>query len=795
MCQNVPCGLQQNRGACLASGLTGSHARCVCAQGYIPPDCHFDPCVPTPCDHGGVCQGSAPSSYKCFCPLGFSGQSCSTVDPDPQLTKHEFSPQLFPPSGSTIQCEVHKLCDFPVYSNGNKPGSVPNVRPGPSAPGVDILVNPTEPDNSTSLPGFNYVTQVSTKSPTPGQKSVCVQMDDGNGNMISSCYSVLVIDPAVSSTPQPGGAASHNNQKGTKFLYPTPPDGSKLPCADPSGCHLVVATTQDPSGNCSDLTTSRKDVYLFNTTVTSFGACQTEVLIIPNDTTPTCFQARLGDKRCFSVPLVPVTGQQICQSSQCGTQQGGGACLPTWTPSNSFDCVCAAGFLPPDCLKDPCFAQPCFNGGICHPTSNTSHQCFCPLGFSDQNCSVHDPDPAPTKPLPMDKISPTNGGQISCVVNVPCTFPVYTQGKSDGSPPVVGEGPKSPDITVTIQQPIKETSTAAPGHVFSTPITTESPSPGLKELCVNISDSTSSQSTVCFNIDFKDQVTTTPASSSSASNPTTPKFEIPTLPSGSKLPCADGVRGCHMLVYIKPNITTGNCPSPMVTNGSAYAFNSSQANGLCVTDIVFVPDPADPYFCLQAGFGETRCYSVPLVGQTGPALCAAVSALDCGLYGSCLAQPQNNATKCVCQPGYNPPTCEPVSRLGQCYDRDLWRKAFREGKVRCTCRDLVTGQVKTVVRPRVPSERLWKSAGIGAGTSTSALLLGVLLYQIITRCKNRNKRAKARQAHDYLFQDQKDGQQRPLPMEKDGKPRESSPWKVLSCFHCGDVMLHVKDPK
>ncbi|XP_035829634.1 neurogenic locus notch homolog protein 1, partial [Aplysia californica] len=221
--------------------------------------------------------------------------------------------------------------------------------------------------------------------------------------------------------------------KQTKFLYPTPPDGSKLPCADPSGCHLVVATTQDPSGNCSDLTTSRKDVYLFNTTVTSFGACQTEVLIIPNDTTPTCFQAGLGDKRCFSVPLVPVTGQQICQSSQCGTQQGGGACLPTWTPSNSFDCVCAPGFLPPDCLKDPCFAQPCSNGGICQPTSNTSHQCFCPLGFSDQNCSVLDPDPQLTKHEFSPLLFPPSGSTILCEVHKLCDFPVYSNGNKPGA--------------------------------------------------------------------------------------------------------------------------------------------------------------------------------------------------------------------------------------------------------------------------------------------------------------------------------------------------------------------------
>ena len=34
-----------------------------------------------------------------------------------------------------------------------------------------------------------------------------------------------------------------------KFVFPSPPDNSTLPCADPKGCHIVLVTTPTSNGS------------------------------------------------------------------------------------------------------------------------------------------------------------------------------------------------------------------------------------------------------------------------------------------------------------------------------------------------------------------------------------------------------------------------------------------------------------------------------------------------------------------------------------------------------------------
>ena len=35
-----------------------------------------DPCVPDPCEHGGVCNADASGGYQCQCPAGYEGDRC-----------------------------------------------------------------------------------------------------------------------------------------------------------------------------------------------------------------------------------------------------------------------------------------------------------------------------------------------------------------------------------------------------------------------------------------------------------------------------------------------------------------------------------------------------------------------------------------------------------------------------------------------------------------------------------------------------------------------------------------------
>lgn len=68
--------------------------KCACQLGYAgwryssvsdrPTTCsgptckmEIDICTFSPCDNGGSCTGTAPGTYICTCPTGFSGQNCS----------------------------------------------------------------------------------------------------------------------------------------------------------------------------------------------------------------------------------------------------------------------------------------------------------------------------------------------------------------------------------------------------------------------------------------------------------------------------------------------------------------------------------------------------------------------------------------------------------------------------------------------------------------------------------------------------------------------------------------------
>jgi len=98
-----------------------------------------------------------------------------------------------------------------------------------------------------------------------------------------------------------------------------------------------------------------------------------------------------------------------CSSSPC---ENGGTCTPNGT---EFNCACSPGYSDPLCgtrefglvvvvvlvflltisvsppskETNPCFPNPCLNGGTCASESNsTGFTCACAAGFSGSSCST-----------------------------------------------------------------------------------------------------------------------------------------------------------------------------------------------------------------------------------------------------------------------------------------------------------------------------------------------------------------------------------------------------------------------
>uniref|UniRef100_A0A1B6EBE4 Cubilin n=1 Tax=Clastoptera arizonana TaxID=38151 RepID=A0A1B6EBE4_9HEMI len=82
-----------------------------------------------------------------------------------------------------------------------------------------------------------------------------------------------------------------------------------------------------------------------------------------------------------------------CLNIECKNE---GVCLAQ--SSNSFKCVCTAGFggvYCEDLLVNPCLENPCFNLGICFQTSNytlNGFHCTCPVGYTGHRCEIEQND-------------------------------------------------------------------------------------------------------------------------------------------------------------------------------------------------------------------------------------------------------------------------------------------------------------------------------------------------------------------------------------------------------------------
>ncbi|XP_072039238.1 uncharacterized protein [Amphiura filiformis] len=84
-CSSSPC---MNEGTCY-TGNGGSYF-CQCTQVFTGSYCEnaIDPCIPNPCEFGGVClagDSNTQPSFTCTCPSGLTGDTCNSCDSNPCL--------------------------------------------------------------------------------------------------------------------------------------------------------------------------------------------------------------------------------------------------------------------------------------------------------------------------------------------------------------------------------------------------------------------------------------------------------------------------------------------------------------------------------------------------------------------------------------------------------------------------------------------------------------------------------------------------------------------------------------
>ncbi|GFR65244.1 hypothetical protein ElyMa_001942500, partial [Elysia marginata] len=206
---------------------------------------------------------------------------------DRTVQQPKVTDQLGPTPGGTVKCEVNIPCHFPVYTTGDNNGTPPQVTPGPTSADLNVTVDPTVRDNSTGLPGYTFLTPITTTSVLPGQKQLCVKIGNQKGVTDSACFHVIFTDnaPGASSSPiyTPTSMPRQGNDN-AQFVNPTPPPGTTLPCSDSSrGCHfLVYSEPANSTTGCPHVTALTTGVFIFSSNSNQVGdQCVNEVLVLP----------------------------------------------------------------------------------------------------------------------------------------------------------------------------------------------------------------------------------------------------------------------------------------------------------------------------------------------------------------------------------------------------------------------------------------------------------------------------------------------------------------------------------
>ncbi|CAL8110245.1 unnamed protein product [Orchesella dallaii] len=319
---------------------------CKCSHNQLGRCCEFlNPCIVSPCQHGGVCSYTNNAVRKCKCEFGYSGDSCENRDPctvldttgelirKPRECHHRGKCSVI--AGGTDflctcrvgfwgkECEFANLCIVDESGNhrpANKPcngGKCHNISGFPWWTDEDFFCEFPDPCTAT---------------PCQNGGSCSIKHPDPNYSPIQICKC-------------PDGYIGHHCEH-------------RNPCID---------TPCQSGGTCT--------IDLSNQSKPPIQICE-------------CKNHTAGQRCEYPDP---------CTTTPC---ENGGTCSITQPDPNEPPiqaCKCPSGYIGKLCEHDdPCAPAPCLNGGIClvnhsDPTQAPTKDCSCPDEYIGQHCEIVNP--------------------------------------------------------------------------------------------------------------------------------------------------------------------------------------------------------------------------------------------------------------------------------------------------------------------------------------------------------------------------------------------------------------------
>lgn len=254
-------------------------------------------CAGKYCKNDGFCDGSS-STYKCLCPLGFSGINCSKSHGNVNNTALPSNEQIlsgnlaFPKS---VYCKYDTEC-MVLFSVSKTPG----FHTGWNGTNIEVVNIRFE-----HIPSSNDVIgKVVLIHKSTGTDSFCIILSSTNGTsayvQCCSIFMELVHQKAFPDYGQP------------RFIWPSPTNGTVFSCAFGQPCHVLITLSKEYNNvNCpvlKDRTSDGISTHIFVSNFTS--KCRYDVWIgsplsYNRKTTDYCFQSPtlgvLAEIRCFKV--------------------------------------------------------------------------------------------------------------------------------------------------------------------------------------------------------------------------------------------------------------------------------------------------------------------------------------------------------------------------------------------------------------------------------------------------------------------------------------------------------------